>query len=169
MSYIPQCPAFHFVFATCLSYCVEACLMEKWITYNMNTKQLVEQEKDLEEGTETEKSEKEKDEETKRTKERQVFFLVNLWVKPWLQKYPSDISWWCWCSCLHGADNYCSCCGGDNKGYPAPACKLVLVCASPGNIYKFRKTRVLPLYLSARCRSLGLNIRGMGSFLVMGK
>ena len=37
--------------------------MVNLIAYNMNTKQLVEQEKDLEEGTETEKSENEKDEE----------------------------------------------------------------------------------------------------------
>ena len=48
----------------------------------MNTKQMVEQEIDLEEGTVNEKSQKEKDEETKRTKEHQVFFLVNFWVKP---------------------------------------------------------------------------------------
>ena len=48
----------------------------------MNTRQMVEKEIDLEEGTETENSQKEKDEETKKKKEHQVYLLVNFWAKP---------------------------------------------------------------------------------------
>ena len=44
--------------------------------------QMVEQEIDLKEGTDTENSQKEKDEETKKKKEHQVYLLVHFWAKP---------------------------------------------------------------------------------------